>query len=137
MKKLIILAVLIALVVFVWPKLKEVMTTSEGAKAEKRVEAMLKAWALGGTSNSTEAQTAACQFAEGRSLLSDRDGVALASDKFDKFRIRKNLYKKIKDYKILDVTESADGNSATVNCEIDGKQYSMVVIEGEPIRWAE
>ena len=80
MKKLVVFAIVIAAVVFGAPKLKELMSGSKAApKAEKRVNAMLQAWSLGGTSSSLEAQTAACQFAEGAKMCVDRDAVGAAS----------------------------------------------------------
>lgn len=137
MKKLVILAIVIAAVVFAAPKIKELMSSNQGSKAENRVNAMLQAWSIGGTSSSLEAQTAACQFAEGAEMCVDRDAVGAASDKFTRFRNAKNLYRPIRDFKVLDATENSDSISTTVNVEIDGKKYTMLVSEGEPIRWAD
>lgn len=136
-----VLLIVLAVVIFT-PKVREAALAkvnppaTYAEQAQRRVELVLKGMQIYDI-NQLEVQTAVCQWAQGVSYISDNQQLSWASDNFDKFRQARGLYRKIDEYEIVEVVEdeSAETPTAKVKVMIDGKQYTMIVPEKQPIRW--
>lgn len=107
-------------------------------KATMRVEVMMKGWKDAGTSAEAGAQEAACEWYAGKRAVSERDELEKASDGFDRWRRKKQLYRSISTYSVSDteLVEKADQSYTKMKLEIDGKTYRISVPDGEaPITW--
>src|SRR5262249_19600656 len=105
MKKVIFLiGVTAALYFFAWPALKAKMDPPYTELARKRAENVLEG--MKGTSDpklGPPEQFALSMWAGGKILL-DRETMDHYANAWDQFRQTKHLYRKIKNYEILDVT---------------------------------
>ena len=140
MKKLIVLAAIVAAAIYFKPQLQDFLLSAGGSpdgKAKHRVKVMLESWKKGGTSSSADAQTAICQWAQGVSFIGDRDALGAYSDGFDRFRREKDLYRAISSFDVVDAkVDDQDKSKVRVSCTIDGSNYDLIVVDKEPIRWA-
>jgi hypothetical protein len=146
MKKLLVLAVVLAGLWFFGKPLLEKSKSLVGVKSETyedkaraRVEAILAGWKTGGGGSGTDIQTSICYWARGVPLITDQAELGRYSDQFDAFCQRKNLFRRIADYEITEVAvvPGAPLPTAEVTCKIEGGFYKMKVTEGQPISWAD
>ena len=147
MKKLLILAVIVAALWFFGKPLLEKSKSLVGMentetyedKARARVNAILAGWKTGGGGSGTDIQTSICYWARGVPLITDQAELGRYSDQFDAFCQRKNLFRRIADYEITDVAVISGEAlpTAQVTCKIEGGYYKMRVTEGQPISWVD
>lgn len=69
----------------------------------------------------------------------DNNEMSIASDRFDKWRQKKGLYRKIDNYEILstDYDKKVDPNTAVVHFKIEGTEYAVKVPKTAQIDWVE
>jgi hypothetical protein len=69
----------------------------------------------------------------------DSTEMSIASDRFDKWRQQKDLYRQVGDYKVID-SKVVDGEkvpTAIVRFNLEGKEYRVRVPKDLPISWEE
>jgi len=124
------------------------LTPEEHAKV--RVEQLMAAWKLGGTSTNDAAQAAVCLYARGVRFIPNTQEVVDAAAGFGKFRKEKGLFNsQIESYSVGEATHRTDQRPYTaVVVTINGAVYQVGVpdrnpayketeIEGEtPLFWA-
>ncbi len=106
-------------------------------QARIRIKAMLDRWQSGGTGTGGDAQSAALLFYIGREAAADDSIVAIASDRFDSWRREKDLYRSISSYEIksVDPDPGTSSDASKVVVAIDGEEYTIVVVPGQPLLW--
>lgn len=123
--------VLLGLMKFAFPGYESV--------AEKRVANMLKGMHEGQGADA-KVETAMAMWAENKLRITDRDRLSWASDNFDRWRTKKDLYRQIGEYKINSVKEqkgSDDEPTAIVAFTIEGKPYKVLVPRDHAIQWVD
>lgn len=142
MKKLLFLAIVVGVALFIWKKSGGKVPGIEGASAEEnarlRVTAILEGMKKGGGGVNVEIQTSICQWYSGKIVIHDRDVLTKASDLFTVWVREKGLDRKIADYEIVEVTvvEGARPPTCLVTVKIEGQTFRMKVPEKEPVSWA-
>jgi len=103
--------------------------------AKGRVNTLLKDWQKGGTGSGGYAQEAITIWAYGGKGAPD----GAMSDQFDNWRREKNLYRPIATFEVkkVKVDTKTMPPTAYVTVMIDGKVYTMKVVRGRPIQWAD
>jgi hypothetical protein len=93
----------------------------------------------GGGAAGVPQQTAMAMWAKNKFTISDNQELNWASDKFDKWRREKKLYRTFTGFEIteVEVLEDVEPRTALVTFVIEGKSYKVKVIDGRPIEWAE
>lgn len=140
MKKVIFLIGLAAaLYFFAWPRIQTKMSPPYSVFARQRAEAVLQG--MQGTSDpklGTPEQYALSQWAENK-IMVDRFSMEHYANLWDQFRQKKNIYRTIQSYEILDVTDvsSGDESVAIVRLRIDGQPLKWIVKKGVPIAWGD
>jgi hypothetical protein len=85
-----------------------------------------------------ESQFAVTYWFKNKKVL-DNSEMSIASDRFDKWRQKKGLYRKIDNFEILttDYDKKADPNVAVVHFKIEGTEYAVKVPKDLQIEWVE
>ncbi len=108
------------------------LTPEEHAKV--RVEQLMAAWKLGGTSTNDAAQAAVCLYARGVRFIPNTQEVVDAAAGFDKFRKEKGLFNsQIESYSVGEATPRTDQRPYTaVVVTINGSVYQVGVPDRNP-----
>jgi hypothetical protein len=135
--KYIIFLICLVLVVIVGVRL--FINYSKVEKAKLRVKHILNGLHEGPGKTTSEVQKAVSQWYQGSPFISDRNTLARASDQFEAWLRKKNLYIKITRYEITEATlvKGSDPPVVIVSCTIEGKPLKMQVPKDDRISWIE
>ena len=107
-------------------------------KAEERLNVV-----IGGMNKNDEysgdLQAAICMWNHGAPIMTLDGSLDKAWNDFDDWTRKKGLYgKRIESYEIVESTVIPDSDPVTVSStvKINGKKYTMLIVEGAQIRWA-
>ncbi|HWW61337.1 MAG TPA: hypothetical protein VN181_08215 [Thermoanaerobaculia bacterium] len=135
MKKLLFTLVVFATILF---GIMKFAVPGYESVARLRVANMLKGMHEGsGTDGKIE--MAMAMWAENKLRIMDRDRLSWASDNFDRWRTKKNLYRQIGEYKIDSVEEQkgTEEPTALVAFTIEGMPYKVLVPKDHAIQWVD
>jgi hypothetical protein len=108
-------------------------------QARIRIRTMLDRWKAGGTGTGGDSQSAALLYHIGKESAADETIVAIASDHFDSWRKEKDLFRSISSAEIKSVepdpATSSDASKVVVT--IDGTDYTIRVVPGQPLQWVD
>jgi hypothetical protein len=141
MKKLLIMAAVLALAwYFGKPLLQKTAASASGSAYEEvakaRVAGVLEGTKRGGAGASTDVQIAICWWSIGKPRGCETE-LYRSSDLFDVWRREKGIEGGMKSYTVDDaiVTQTDRPRTAIVRATVDGRRLEMIVPEGEKIRW--
>ena len=105
--------------------------------AETRVKNVLNGMKEG-TGTGAKVETAMAMWADNKLRITDRDRLNWATDNFDNWRMKKDLYRKTGEYEIESV-EMVKGSedTAIVEFKLEGKKYKVLVPKDAAISWAD
>ena len=105
--------------------------------AKVRVEQIFGGLHDGPFQPTTDVQRAISQWYEGTALIMDRNTLQHASDLFDAWLKKKNLYKKITSFEVTDTTllKGSAPETVLVTCTIEGETYQLEVAKGVQVTW--
>lgn len=142
MRKLVAFFIFIAIVVFVVkryvPSSEQMLSKKAEETAEQRVRMFLKGWQDGGTSANGAAQDAVCFWATGKRFIADRDELEMASDRFDRWRKDRDLYRSLTSYEVgkTERIEHTEHPYTIVEVVLNGRHMKLGVPDDErPIFW--
>jgi len=107
-------------------------------QAKARVITVLDGIKTGGKRGTTsEFQLAMCRWYKDAVIIRDFQEFENASDTFDAWRRRGNIYPTLKSYEVtkVEVVEGTEPLTWLVSGKIDGKPFTMRVPEKAPIEW--
>ncbi|HEV7518789.1 MAG TPA: hypothetical protein VGR07_21025, partial [Thermoanaerobaculia bacterium] len=120
---------------------KLISTEGTPDSAKHRVSFILQMIKEHGSSTSKELQTAICRWDQDKVVLSDRDELGLASDAFDLWRQKGNIYPTLETYEIADKVEEKGASDPDktfyVQAKIDGTWHWVRVPMNARITWAD
>ena len=110
---------------------------SDASKASRRVETMLKGITStdGGNTVEGDEESAICMWWCGKLRIPDRDLFEEASDQFDRWRGKGDIFPYITGYTIDNAEKQ--GSSVIVSGTIEGAPFKMRVPEKGPVVWRE
>ena len=110
---------------------------SDASKALRRVETMLKGITStdGGNTVAGHEESAICMWWYGKLRIPDRDLFEEASDQFDRWRGKGDIFPYITSYTVDNAEKQ--GGAFVVSGTIEGAPFKMRVPENGPIAWFE
>ena len=133
--KFVIVLLIIVIVAVVGVKFGMEYIKVENAKA--RVKNVFNGLREGTGKITPEVQKAVSMWYDGSPSISDQNTLGHASNQFDAWLRKKNLNKKITQYKISQATlvKGSDPPVVIVSCMIEGKPFTMQVPKNDRISW--
>jgi hypothetical protein len=120
---------------------KLIATEGTADSAKHRVAFILQTIKDHGSSTSKELQTAICRWDQDKVVISDRDELGLASDAFDLWRQKADIYPTLSSYEIADKVEekgpSDPEKTFYVQAKVDGTWHWVRVPLHARISWAD
>jgi hypothetical protein len=120
---------------------KLISTEGTPEAARHRVSFVLQTIKDHGSSTDKELQTAICRWDQDKVVLSDRDELGLASDAFDLWRQKGNIYPTLATYEVADKVEekgpSDPDKTFYVQAKVDGTWHWVRVPMNSRISWAD
>ena len=120
---------------------KLIATEGTADSAKHRVAFILQTIKDHGSSTDKELQTAICRWDRDKIVISDKDELGLASDAFDLWRQKANIYPTLSSYEIADQVEEKGPTDPEktfyVQAKIDGVSHWVRVPLHAQISWAD